>query len=353
MSDDYDDDTAEFCGEHTVPRTDCECRLPGFAGTILTRSQLASVPPIRPMIAGVLSRPSAAVLVGSYGIGKTFLSLSMAASIATGTDWLGHTVEAAPVLYIIGEGASGMDARVTAWESEYHDGRPIADDRLLISVRPGSLSEGSTWSQLRNLARDTGCRAVFADTLSSLAPDADETRDAAKIMRQLSDTASAIDGPAVLVHHPGWSDNGRVRGGYQLEANADEVLVLTGTPTEPLLTLTVKKRKDGTSGERLWLRRQECADSVVIATASASDAGLPHRDRLVVVLDNYGAEGCTGSHLLTELDASGQQRSGIYKALGQLQSEGVITKEFAKRGGRYWLREHTPDGVQLAAGGRP
>ena len=95
------------------------------------------------------------------------------------------------------------------------------------------------------------------DTLSSLGTDADETRDAARIMRHLSGPATKISGPAVLVHHPGWSDNGRVRGGYQFEANADEVLVLTGTVTEPLITPKSRNRKDGASDNLLWLRRKK------------------------------------------------------------------------------------------------
>lgn len=65
-------------------------------------------------------------------------------------------------------------------------------------------------------------------------------------MRWLSDLSNAIDGTAILVHHPGWSDSGRTRGDYQFEANADEVLVFAGVAEgSHLLSLTRKKVKAG------------------------------------------------------------------------------------------------------------
>lgn len=343
----YDSNTPDWCDEHADMRTNCGCRLPGFAGTVLPRSALASVPAVQPMIDGVLSRPSAAVLVGSYGVGKTFLSLGMAASIATGRGWLGRAVHASPVLYVIGEGASGMHDRISAWEDAWNEGNPIPDNRLQLSVKPGSLAEDTRWSEIKGWAASAGVGAVFLDTLSSLAPDADETRDAARIMRQLSDLASKINGPAVLVHHPGWSDNGRVRGGYQFEANADEVLVLTGTVTEPLITLEVKKRKDGVSGQRLWLRRKEHAGSMIVEHANAHDAEVPIRERIEVILGNYAGEGCSATNLLAELDATDKGRSSVYRALNRLRGEGVVAKEDRKHGARYWLTALVPAGVTI------
>ena len=101
---------------------------------------------------------------------------------------------------------------------------------MIFSVKPDSFTDRKVWAELTVEAIDLGVRFVVLDTFSSLAPDADETKDAPVFTRRLSDLAAAIDGTALAVHHPGWGDSDRTRGGYQLEANVDEVLKLSGGP---------------------------------------------------------------------------------------------------------------------------
>ena len=84
---------------------------PGLARSVVRRSGLRNLRQVRPLIDQVLTRPSATVLVGATGTGKTFLALGFSCSIATGRDWLGHSVTPGPVLYVVGEGASGAPTR--------------------------------------------------------------------------------------------------------------------------------------------------------------------------------------------------------------------------------------------------
>jgi hypothetical protein len=162
--------------------------------------------------------------------------------VATGRSWLGHRVVRRRVLFVIGEGAYGLDQRITAWEQAWNNGTPVPDDWLTVIVKPHSLHDPATWTELVTYATAGGYGLVVLDTFSSLAPDADETKDAAQIMRRLSDLSAAINGCVMLIHHPGWSDSGRARGGYQLEANADEVLILRGVSEgSDLFTMTRKK----------------------------------------------------------------------------------------------------------------
>jgi hypothetical protein len=124
------------------------------------------------------------------------------------------------VLFVVGEGAYGLDARFCAWEQSWNGGRRIPDGALTFLVKPHSLRDGPTWSQIRDFAVSGGYGLVILDTFSSLAPDADETKDAAIVMRRLSDLSVAIGGTTVLVHHPGWSDPNRTRGGSQFAGRA-------------------------------------------------------------------------------------------------------------------------------------
>ena len=86
------------------PDGDAEAAGPGsedvgpsrFALTLMRRSELAKLPAVEPLIAGVLSLRTASVLFGPTGAGKTFVALGWACCVGTGLAWLGHAVTQMP-----------------------------------------------------------------------------------------------------------------------------------------------------------------------------------------------------------------------------------------------------------------
>lgn len=233
-----------------------------FRKTFVTRSGLRNLPPVEPLITGIMSQRSAVVLVGATGAGKSFLALAWACAVGTGIPWLGHDTVRTKVLYVVGEGASGLDQRISAWEQAWR--QPVADGDVVFSVKPHSMLDRKTWEEVESEAKAESVGMIILDTFSSLYPDADETKDAAIVTRRLSDMTTAINGTVVLVHHPGWGDAERTRGGYQLTANVDEVLLLRGTPKEPQLALERLKVKDDALGPPLHLLRKAAYGSCVI-----------------------------------------------------------------------------------------
>jgi hypothetical protein len=241
-------------------------------------------------------------------------------------------VQRCPVLYVVGEGAHGLDDRVSAWEQAWR--QPVEDEDLIFAVKPDSLASHRTWTELTAVARDLAAGFIVLDTFSSLASDADETKDAPLITRWLSDLAVTIDGTALLIHHPGWGDVTRARGGSQLEANADEVLILHGSAKSDLIELERKKVKEGPAGDKMWLRRRPLYGSVVIETASAADSEVPLRDQVLAMLAEAGDIGMTGPQILRQLGME-DKRSTVYKVLGQLVGETLIGSEGARGRARY------------------
>lgn len=317
------------------PDDDAGERTPSRLGQLLTRSQLSTLPAVKTLIAGVVSYPAAVLMVGATGVGKSFTALAFGCCVATGRNWLDRPVVRRRVLYVVGEGATGLDRRIHAWENAWNHGVLVPDESLMIIVKPRSLADPATWVELATYAVAGGYGLVVLDTFSSLAPDADETKDAAQIMRRLSDLSAATNGCAMLVHHPGWSDSGRARGGSQLESNADEILILKEVVEgSNMFTMTRKKVKDGPAGEVHWLRRSPSHNSVIIEASRPNDAAVPMRARIMVVLNNYGARGATGPELYEEVEP--ESKSAFYAALGKLVTEGAVRAEGTSSRKRYY-----------------
>ena len=89
-------------------------------GMLLTPAGLAALPPPEPLIENYLTRDSLAVLYGRPGTAKSFICISMAFAVVTGTDWFGHRVHRGPVLYVAGEGTAGLAQRQRAWQGVRH-----------------------------------------------------------------------------------------------------------------------------------------------------------------------------------------------------------------------------------------
>lgn len=330
---------------------DSENGLTGTATTYprlaapLSVVELAGLPTIRHAIDGYVSKPSSVLLVGAFASGKSAAILSGALSVGTGTPFLGHAVTQTRSLYIAGEGVRGLHLRTLAWQQSWD--RDIPDDaiRFMPKLR-GSLKEEATWRELRAFCRGEGIGFVVLDTLSALAPDADETKDAPLIVAGLNQLAEDIQGTAVLVHHPGWAstNQNRARGGYQLEANVDEVLTLQPVSDgSDHITVTVKKRKDGQSGAVHYLRRVTVpllgpdgkpllddrggqATSITVEHSRRNEAAVPLRDRILSYLTESGDLGATPRDIAAEIGT--KPSNGSFKtALNTLTDEGVIRSE--------------------------
>ncbi len=319
---------------------------------------LMAQPEQTPLIEGVLTEGALAVLIGAQGIGKSFLTLDWCLSVATGTQWLGRQVQQRRVLYVVGEGADGLPKRLQAW-AEHHGVKPEAEHFRVLPY--GGLDDPRAMRTLAQLAAEDGAGLVVLDTLSSLAPEAEKAQEAPRWLGEVKALRESLPGrgTVLVVHHSGVSDATRARNSSALEANPDEVLVLTGTEKSALLTLRGKKVKDGPGGWTVPMQRHPSGGSCVIVGVGGSKAFESPQDahpmtshpivtgavgwaeRVLAHLVAVGAEGATQAELREALGVVGS-KTVLYDALNNLKASGRAVSNGAKRHARFYAAEATP-----------
>ena len=87
---------------------------------LLRVEQVLAMPLPTWLVEGIVPSDSIGQIYGRSGHFKSFVTLDLALSIATGLRWMDHIVEAGPTVYVAGEGARGLIGRIHAWK-DYHD----------------------------------------------------------------------------------------------------------------------------------------------------------------------------------------------------------------------------------------
>lgn len=177
-------------------------------------------------IEGLLPRESVCVLYGDAQAGKTFLALDLAARIATGTPWQGREVLPGAVVYIAGEGGSGLKKRLRAL-IQAHPAMLSAPFRLLrqpVNVRE-HLAEIVT--RCRDIAEDAGgLGLIVIDTLSQTIFGDENGSDMTAYVSSATELARTMKSPVLIVHHQGKDGARGARGHTSLRGNVDVMIRL-------------------------------------------------------------------------------------------------------------------------------
>lgn len=218
---------------------------------LLSIGDLANRPPPTFLIDRYVPDVSVGFLYSAPGVGKSFLALDMALSIAHGCgDWQGEKVTTTPekraVVYIASEGSFDLGNRVKAWhaargkrpdaplyviEATIDFMQPEDIDKLLRSVKSANVSPAM----------------VIVDTVSRAMPGADENaqKDMTLFVRACDQVRETFRCAVLGVHHA--SKSGDLRGSTVLRGAGDFVIRLekrTGTIRE----LEMEKQKAAPDG---------------------------------------------------------------------------------------------------------
>lgn len=221
---------------------------------IVDRQGMASIKPPSWLITDLMQHDTYVMLFGNRSTFKTFLALDIALSIATGGIGLSddnpwpEVQSQGPVLFAVGEGRSGISARVRAWEKRHYFGREVDAFRLGDPVpRVSESLELETFIENARDASPTGkYELVVLDTVGKAMQGLNENaQEHASAFTETVDCIRKELGCTVLaLHHTGHGDQTRARGSSVFGADVDTEIRLDREGEKNIVSLTMTKQKD-------------------------------------------------------------------------------------------------------------
>ncbi len=247
---------------------------------VLRLQDIEDRPPPRFLVDRHIPQVSTGFLYSAPGVGKSFLALDMALSIAFGAaDWHGDPIDAGDdnpcVLYLAAEGSFGFRNRVRAWREARGFGKDEPNRFTMIERTIDFMDPNDITKLIRTVRKAVQRRPclVIVDTVSRSMPGADENlqKEMTLFVKACDEVKDAFQCAVLGVHHAGKS--GDMRGSTVLRGAGDFVFKLERTKGKSVGRLTCEKQKDGPDGweEPYVFEKADLADgqtSLVVARAA-------------------------------------------------------------------------------------
>jgi hypothetical protein len=304
-----------------------------------TFSEIKELPRRTSLVGNVLHAGELAVLAAPSGSGKSFTTLDLAASITTGTPWLGKPVQQGPVVYVLAEGAPGFRLRVGAWEvarGQSLDGAPG-----YFFTEAVNLLEEKDVALLINAIKDRSVPPVLVviDTLSRCmgAGDENSAKDMGRAVRALGAIQKFFGCAVLVLHHTGHRNEERERGSSALRAAVDVLIV--AHKTDDGLVLRSEKCRDGAPFEDLTVRLAQVPIAGETSCVAELGTRVPPAGRRLSgnalrALKSL-AESSDGLTHAEWVRAAGIAKSSLDAVLQDLKRGGYIEKTGTGWGARY------------------
>ena len=311
--------------------------LNGRTSPFLTADEVSLLEPPRYLVDGLIPDGALTEIHGPPASGKSFFALALACDVATGHPFLGRPVRPGPVLYVAGEGVSGLGARLRAWQEERGFSRV---DGLYFLREPIHLLERAAithfLSQVRTLARTPVL--IVLDTLARCMVGGDE--NSAQDMGLAMDAASRIareTGAAILLLHHTRKDGDSERGSTALRGAIDTMIAIKNESGR--LRISCEKMKDGGAFESFDAALRSSGESCTIVPSSARESSsekfTPAHSKLLLSLSDFQHAG--GGTDASWKDAAEVKGGAFYRYRKDLMTWGYIKLDKPGRGGRYTL----------------
>lgn len=321
---------------------------------LLTLSGLGKLPPVRPLVEGLLYRGTLAQLTGAPGSYKSFLAVGMACAVAAGVAFEDHAVPdgGGPVVYVAAEGASGLRARILAWCELAGVDPSVLEGRLFILPVPVQLGNSVDIAEAVEVTREIAARLLVLDTRARCTVGLEEnsSTEQGTAIAAVDTLIRETDCTVMAVHHSG-RGGGAGRGSNAWDGAAWSDLRIS---SEHLLaTVGCHKHKDVEAGcehsfrmvprtvsQELMPESSEQQRATLVAVAAdgrqSDDDDAPSRTLVSdIVRTCDGPEGLTRSQIIGLAVERGLSRSTAYAAVKDLVRRGAIRNVSTGKTERY------------------
>ena len=219
-------------------------RTSGSGLRLLTIEELMQLPAGEWLIDEIIPKGALGVLYGQPGVGKSFLALDWALSIATKKEWQGHELKEGPVVYVASEGHSGLRQRVRAWMN-HQDVEAI--DKAFVMLHPAQLRDrGEVDGLLTQIAgRNLKPSLIVFDTLAGCFVGGEENsaKDMGELLAGVRRIQEVTGSAVLLVHHTDKKGEAE-RGSSALRGAADVMMLVSGAARRLRLENTKQKEAE-------------------------------------------------------------------------------------------------------------
>ena len=198
---------------------------PGGGFELVRLSEIELRPP-EYLIEGVLEAEALGMIFGPSGSCKSFIAIDMAASIAAGAAWHKRATRQGAIIFIAGEGQSGIAKRFKAWAARRSVS--LARAPVFISRVPPRLTEADSVKAVREavarVADEAGEIAlVIIDTVNRCfgAGDENSTADMTRFVDAMAAIRDEFSATVLAIHHAGKDATQGARGSSVLRAAMD------------------------------------------------------------------------------------------------------------------------------------
>lgn len=332
----------------------------GAMFTLLDINDLAALPPTQHLIKGILPSAGLGAIYGPSGSGKTFLALDLMMAVACQSDWFGHKVKNAPVVYVGLEGKGGINNRIKAWRIKNPSLNPSTFKIILNNF--DLMKQSHVEALAQTIINDEMHQGLIViDTLNQASPGADEnsSTDMGIIIKHLKLLQEMICGLVLIVHHTGKNTAQGLRGHSSLKAALDANIEVTGSDKKSWL---LEKSKDGEGGKSFGFRLEvhtlgndSDGDSITSCTVERDYAsiftkpepsGKAQKEALKIVKHALAnspnqrlsvEDGISAIAKSLTTIASNKRNNRARKLLGDLATSGFLSSELIEDVGWVWV----------------
>jgi hypothetical protein len=312
----------------------------------------ASLPEAQWLVEDIFERDSLVSLFGNPGSMKSFIALSFAAAIATGTPWMGKATIQGPVVYCAGEGVRGMARRAAGWK--LHHGIDAIPDLHFYPGAPEICDPLQLKHFIEKLAVYKPVLVVIDTLARSLAGDENSGADMGAFVKAAETIEKTLDGCTVLIlHHCPHADRQgkmavRERGHSSLPGAIDTSIGVVGGMGDAILTC--RKQKDDVQFEPIHLSSVTMVLKNAAETSNKKDMttlvlvpGLPpaakldeHSEHLLAAFKSLGGA-ASWEEWVEEHNRAFEELDDktLYKYRKKLVDAGLVVQ--VKRGGVFTL----------------